>query len=140
MSTKAYPRIAKRYNLVWLSILTLGSIGYLVLNLSGETGTGLATTEVVRSLVVMVSGILAILGIAQDKLWAKWVAIAIYGFYIFLATEGLVSSISSGSALGTFNLINSSTLIVLRVWRVIVLFASLIGIVLLLRRSRMENN
>ncbi|UKP01558.1 hypothetical protein [Nostoc sp. UHCC 0870] len=134
---RTYNKAAKWYNLIYVSLITVGSLIALVYTALGIYGTDVAFVELLRLVAVVVAGILAVLGIARQKLWAKWLAIVVYGLYIFLAIEGLVSSFSTESA---FKLLSSNTLVVLRVWRVVTIIASLIGIVLLLKRPRTEED
>jgi hypothetical protein len=134
-----YTRAAKWYNLIYLLLLLFGAIGFLVSTALGVYGTGISTVEVFRSVAVGVAGILAILGIAKEKLWARWIAIAIHSLYIFLSIEGLVSSFSLEPALSAFNPIGSNAIIALRVGRVIMAIISLVGIILLLKKPHAKN-
>ncbi|NJK53858.1 MAG: hypothetical protein HC936_15585 [Leptolyngbyaceae cyanobacterium SU_3_3] len=123
---------------MYLVLLIVGSIGFLASTALGAYGTGVSTVDVFRLVVFVVAGILAILGISKEKLWARWFAIAIYSLYIFLSIEGMVSSFSSEPALRRFNLIGSNTLIALRAWRIIMVIVSLVGIILLLKKPHMR--
>ncbi|BAZ40075.1 hypothetical protein NIES4101_60360 [Calothrix sp. NIES-4101] len=130
-------KTAKLYSLIYLVLLTIGSLGFLTFTLLGIYETRVSTVEVFRSFAVVIAGILAILGIAKEKLWAKWFTIAIYSVYIFLSIAGIVNSFSSEPA---FNLVGANTLIALRFWRVIILLVSSVGIILLLKKPTSENN
>ncbi|KZL49378.1 hypothetical protein A2T98_13245 [Nodularia spumigena CENA596] len=126
---RTYTKVTKWYNLIYVSLITVGSIIVLVYD-----GTDVSVVEVLRLVTVVLAGILAILGIARQKLWAKWLAIAVYGLYIFSAIEGLVNSFLAEAAFKLF--ISSNILVVSRVGRVVAIVTSLIGVVLLLKKTR----
>lgn len=138
---KAYTRVARWYNLAYLVFITIGSIGYLIFTISGVYkvhGIDTSSEEIFRLVLVGIVGTIAILGIFQEKLWAKWFAIAIYGLYIFSAVEGMVGSFSLGHAYALF--MSNTTIILMRIWRLTIIIASLVGIALLLKKPRLGNN
>ncbi|EAW44913.1 hypothetical protein PN465_20405 [Nodularia spumigena CS-584] len=130
---RAYTKVTKWYNLIYVSLITVSSIIVLICTALGIY-TDVSVVEVLRLVTVILAGILAVLGIARQKLWAKWLAIAIYGLYIFLAIEGLVNSFLAEAAFKLF--ISSNILVVSRVGRVVAIVTSLIGVVLLLKKTR----
>jgi hypothetical protein len=138
--TKAYTKAARWYNLAYLGFIVMSSIGsYLILaNLAVFEDVGSDTsTEEVFLVLVGTAGIIAIIGIMQERAWAKWFAISIYASYIFSAIEGMLGSLGSGNAYG---LMSDATIVLMRINRLVAISFSLIGIVLLLKKPRIGNN
>jgi predicted membrane protein len=121
-------------------LIALGSISYVIFTAIGAygPGTGTSAIEVFRSVAIALAVLLGIVGIIQEKLWAKWFAIIAYGLYIFGAIEGIVNSFLTETALKLF--INPNTLIALRLGRLIAIVLLLVGVVLLLKKPRPEDN
>ncbi|MEA5465971.1 hypothetical protein VB741_19760 [Leptothoe sp. PORK10 BA2] len=119
-------------------LTTLGSISFVVFATFDVYKTDIPAIEVFRSVAIVLAGILGIVGIVQEKLWAKWFVIIVYGLYIFAAIEGIVNSFSTAAVLKLF--ISSNTLIGLRVGRLITIVMLLVGVVLLLKKPRLEAN
>jgi hypothetical protein len=135
--TRSYTRIARRYNLACLILITVGSIAYIVLNALGTYATSISVIETFRSAAVVGAGILAIYGIVGEKPWARWLIIAIYSLYLFLAIQGIINSFFLKN---TFSLLSSNTLIVVGMLRLIAIAVLLVGIILLLKKPRREEN
>jgi hypothetical protein len=131
VKARTYTRVAKRYNLTCLILITLGSIGSVILTALGTYGTSISVVETPRSVAVTVAGILAILGIIRERQWARWLIIAIYGLYIFLAIQGTIDSFLLKN---TFSLLSSNTLIVVGMLRLIAIAVLSVGIILLLKK------
>lgn len=135
---RSYTKIAKCYNLTCLVLITLGSISFVIFTVLGADGTNTSTREVFCSIAIALAGILGIIGIFQEKLWAKWLAIVIYSLCIFAAFEGIVNSFSAETAFKLF--INSNTLIALRIGRLILIIVLLVGGIFLLKKPHPEEN
>lgn len=71
VKTRAYTKLAKWYNLIWLGLITLGSIMLLIGNLLGAHEADLSNLDMLRSVAIMLTGAVAISGILQEKPWAK---------------------------------------------------------------------
>jgi len=138
MGARAYTKTARWYNLTCLVLITLGSIGFVISTVLGAYETSASALEVFRSVAIALAGILGIVGIIKEKLWAKWFAIVTYGLYIFAAIEGIVNSFSAEIAFKLFT--NSNTLIALRMGRLIVIVVLLVGVILLLQKPRPREN
>jgi hypothetical protein len=138
---QVYTKSGKWYSLIYLGIFTIGSLVYAVLAMLGTYGV-VSSGEIFRAGAIAIAGIMAIVGIIQGKSWVKWLAmflqnryaIAIYAFLIIVAIVGLFNSLQLGSGFSMFA--NSNTLMLLRVWRLIVILTSVIGIILLLQKPR----
>jgi uncharacterized membrane protein (DUF2068 family) len=85
------------------------------------------------SSVIGITGSIAIYGIARERLWAKWLAIAIHSSFICLATAGLISSLSIGTTSSLF-----PNFVLLRMLRVAVIIASFAGIALLWQKPKRD--
>ena len=138
MRARAYTKAARWYNLTCLVLTTLGSISLVVSVAFDVYKTDIPAIEVFRSVAIVLAGILGIVGIVQEKLWAKWFAIIAYGLCIFAVIEAIVNSFSTAAALKLF--ISSNTLIGVRVGRLIAIVMLLVGVVLLLKKPRLGAN
>jgi drug/metabolite transporter superfamily protein YnfA len=136
VSSKVYTRIARWYSFIYIGYITISSISYLVLSVLGYI-TDKSTIQVLSSVAIAIAGILAIWGIARDHLAAKWLAVAVYSFNIAVLIQALIHSYSLGRA---FSLFNSNIFIALKVFRLFMIIAALIGIILLLQKPSTEEN
>lgn len=139
MKARAHSKTAKWYNLICLVLITIGPIITVISAVFGTYdayGIEIPATEVLRLLAIASTGILGIVGMLQEKSWAKWFAIFAYGLCIFAVIEGMVNSFSLESA---FLVGDSNVLIVLRLVRLIVIGVLLAGAALLLKRPRPIN-
>jgi hypothetical protein len=134
--SRAYTKTARWYNLTCLAVITLGSIILVISTLLGTYETGGFTVEVFRSVAIALAGILGILGIFQEKLWAKWFAIISYGLCIFAIIEGIMNSLSARSS---FQIISPNVSVALGVMRLIVIVILLVGAIFLLRKPVRKN-
>jgi hypothetical protein len=129
--TGSYTYAARWYGLIFLSSVTLFSSLYLIL-----IGVGVYSTspiDLLRAAITVVLGVPVIIGLALQKRWAQWLAIALYGIYIFSALNGLIHSFSLKPG---FQLLSLTRIWTLRVWRLGLIVLSLIGIGLFFKKAR----
>jgi hypothetical protein len=138
MRTRTYTKTAKWYNLICLLLITLGSASLIISAVLYSNETRIFNVEILQSIAVAVAGFIGIVGIFQEKLWAKWFVLFVYGLYIFGAVKGLVSSFSIGAAFSLF--IDQNILIALQIVRLITIVVLLVGAVLLLKKPHSEGS
>ena len=121
---RLYTRRTKWYNLAYLAFITL--IWSTVVITPSPSVIG-----VILGSIIPVTGVAAIVGIILDKAWAKWAAIAAYGFLSFILTAGFVSSFlqpSLSSTLGEGGLRAS------RIMMILILAVTLLGMGSLMKK------
>jgi hypothetical protein len=130
---RTYTKVGKWYNLTYLGIIILSVVSRLLMIVSSANASQYSL-EVLRSLTILIVGMIAMFGIVREKPWAKWFAIAVYSLSILIMTYGLVVSFLMDSAFKRFDLISASALLALKIGRVMIITISLLGIFLILKK------
>lgn len=132
MIAKIYTKLGKWYSLVYLLLVALacatGAMINWIITRSHTAGseTSFATTFFLA--IASVVAVAAIVGIFQEKMWAKWITLGIYSWYIF----GNIYSIIQTSLLGSLGT-DARGLIVTQL---ITLLLPILGIIFLLEKPK----
>jgi hypothetical protein len=132
MTAKIYTKLGKWYSLVYLLLVALacatGAIINWIITRSHTAGgeTYFATTFFLA--IASVVAVAAILGIFQEKMWAKWITLGIYSWYIF----GNIHSIIQPSSLGSLGIDARG----FKVMQLIALLFPVLGIIFLLEKPK----
>jgi hypothetical protein len=134
MSAGTYTRLGKWYSVAYLGLLaSVFGIGAIIGIFAGDGFLALSMLWLTLPFTVLL--VVTIVGILRAKRWAKWIAIAVYGFFIFNGIQSLIISIS---VLSAFKLFNSTTTLLFRSMYVVAIVLSSLGIVLLLQKPRRD--
>jgi hypothetical protein len=136
---RTYTRIGKWYNLIYLGIIILSVVSRLLMIVFGANASQYIL-EGLRSLIILIVSLLAMFGIAREKPWARWFAIAIYSLSILLMAYGLVVSFSIDTAFRRLDLISASALLALKIGRITLILVSFVGIFLLLKKPQTQES
>lgn len=87
MTAKIYTKLGKWYNIVHLVVLALAwavvaMINWMITRNSPSGGETSFTATFILAIASFVA-VAAIVGIFQEKIWAKWITLGIYSWYIF---------------------------------------------------------
>jgi hypothetical protein len=132
MTAKIYTKLGKWYSLVYLLVVALACatsamINWMITrNHPADGETSFATTFFLA--IASVVAVAAIVGIFQEKMWAKWITIGIYSWYIF----GSIHSIIQPSLLGSLGIDARG----LKVMQLIALLFPVLGIIFLLEKPK----
>lgn len=132
MNAKIYTKLGKWYSLVYLLLVALACATGAIINwiitrsqtAAGETS--FATTFFLA--IASVVAVAAIVGIFQEKIWAKWITLGIYSWYIF----GSIHSIIQPSLLGSLGIDARG----FKVTHLIALLFPVLGIIFLLEKPK----
>ncbi|MBG1242286.1 hypothetical protein [Nostoc sp. NZL] len=126
MVTKIYTKVGKFYSMAYLGLVALGfaanAIIWIMIARNNTAGNEISITT------IFFLAIATIVGIFKEKVWAKWITIAIYSWYIFGITQTIISVYLSGSSV-----ISRTSF---KVIHLIALILPVLGIVLLLQRPK----
>ncbi|MEO0532333.1 MAG: hypothetical protein AAF215_00490 [Cyanobacteria bacterium P01_A01_bin.123] len=139
MRARTYTKVAKWYNLACLAFTTLSSVILLTSIVLDPYNFGTTTDQVFRSIAITLAGIAGIVGMIQDKQWAKWVTIFVYGLYIFAAIQGLIISFSLDPVHILF-LLDKNRVIALRLVHLTAILMFSIGVILFLQKPHLRGN
>ncbi|MBD2521312.1 hypothetical protein [Nostoc sp. FACHB-133] len=132
MTAKIYTKLGKWYSLVYLLLVALacatGAMISWIITRSQTAGseTSFATTFFLA--IASVIAVAAIVGIFQEKMWAKWITLGIYSWYIF----GNIHSIIQPSLLGSLETDARG----FKVMQLIALLFPVLGIIFLLEKPK----
>ncbi|MEJ6484167.1 hypothetical protein N0Y54_23110 [Nostoc punctiforme UO1] len=132
MIAKIYTKLGKWYSLVYLLLVALtcaasAMINWIIIRSQAAGGeTSFATTFFLA--IASVVAVAAIVGIFQEKMWAKWITLGIYSWYIF----GNIYSIIQPSLLGSLGTDARG----FKVMQLIVLLFPVLGIIFLLEKPK----
>ena len=95
---------------------------------NNTAGNEISLTAIFFIAIAIVVVVATIVGIFQEKMWAKWITIAIYSWYIFRIIEAILSLyLSASSAIDTR---------LLKVIHLIALIFPVLGIIFLLEKPK----
>ncbi|MBC1220051.1 hypothetical protein GNF10_28690 [Nostoc sp. UCD121] len=131
MTAKIYTKLGKWYSLVYLLLVALACaagamINWIITRSQTASGETFATTFFLA--IASVVAVAAIVGIFQEKMWAKWITLGIYSWYIF----GSIHSIIQPSLLGSLGIDARG----FKVTHLIALLFPVLGIIFLLEKPK----
>ncbi len=134
MVTKIYTKVAKLYSIAYLGLVALScavnAIIWIMIFQNNAAGNEISLTTIFFVAIVALVVVATIVGIFKEKMWAKWITIAIYSWYIF----GIFHT--------TFSVYLSGSSVIDKTWFKVMLLIGLIlpvlGIVLLLQKPKQK--
>ncbi len=132
MVTKSYTKVAKLYSIAYLGLVALSyaanAMIWIMIFQNNTAGNEISFTTIFFLAIATLVVAAAIVGLFREKMWAKWITIAIYSWYIF----GIIHTIINGYL--------SASSVIDRTWfkaiYLIALIFPVLGIVLLLQKPK----
>ncbi|MFW9257177.1 hypothetical protein A4S05_33205 [Nostoc sp. KVJ20] len=132
MVTKIYTKVAKLYSIAYLGLVALScavnAIIWIMIFKNNAAGNEISFTSIFFVTITALVVVAAIVGIFQEKMWAKWITLGIYSWYIF----GNIHSIIQTSLLGSLGIDSKG----LKVMNLIALIFPVLGIIFLLEKPK----
>ncbi|MFS0513556.1 hypothetical protein ACEYW6_02375 [Nostoc sp. UIC 10607] len=132
MVTKIYTKVGKFYSMAYLGLVALGfaanAIIWIMIARNNTAGNEISFTTIFFLAIATFVTVATIVGIFKEKVWAKWITIAIFSWYIFGITQTIISVYLSGSSV-----ISRTSF---KVIHLIALILPVLGIVLLLQKPK----
>lgn len=129
---KVYTKIGKLYSIAYLGLVVLGctatAIIWVMIARSNTAGSEISLTAIFFLAIAVLAAVSTIVGICQEKMWAKWITIAIYSWYIFGIIRVIINAYFSQDIVINITLF--------KVIHLIALILPVLGIILLLQKPK----
>ncbi|MCC5600295.1 hypothetical protein [Nostoc favosum] len=132
MVTKIYTKVGKLYSIVYLGLIALACVAnaiiWILIARNNTAGSEISLTAIFFPAIAALVAVATIVGIFQEKVWAKWITIAIYSWYIFHIIQTIIRVYFSAQFV--------TNLTLFQVIHLIALTLPVLGIVLLLQKPK----
>lgn len=129
---KVYTKLGKLYSIVYLGLVALAcaatAIIWVMIARNNTAGSEISLTPIFFLPIAVLVAVFTIVGICQEKMWAKWITIAIYSWYIFSIIQAIINVYLSPKSVINITLFKSIHLIAL--------ILPVLGIILLLQKPK----
>ena len=92
---KIYTKVGKLYSIAYLGLVALACAGtaiiWIMIARNNTAGSEISLTPVFFLAFAVLVAVSTIVGICQEKMWAKWITIAIYSWYIFSIIQAILN-------------------------------------------------
>lgn len=92
---KIYTKVGKLYSIAYLGLVALACAGtaiiWIMIARNNTAGSEISLTPVFFLAIAVLVAVSTIVGICQEKMWAKWITIAIYSWYIFSIIQAIIN-------------------------------------------------
>lgn len=129
---KVYTKLGKFYSIAYLGLVVLScavtAIIWVMIARSNTPGSEISLTAIFFLAIAVLVAVSTIVGICQEKMWAKWITIAIYSWYIFSIIRIIINAYFSQGIVINITLF--------KVIHLIALIIPILGIILLLQKPK----
>ena len=129
---KVYTKLGKLYSIAYLGLVALAcatsAIIWVIIARNNTAGSEISLTPIFFLAFAVLVAVSTIVGICQEKMWAKWITIAIYSGYIFSIIRVIINAYFSQDIV-----INITSF---KVIHLIALILPILGIILLLQKPK----
>ncbi|MCC5655993.1 hypothetical protein LC608_03130 [Nostoc sp. XA010] len=129
---KIYTKLGKLYSIAYLGLVALAcaatAIIWVMIARNNTAGSEISLTPIFFLAITVLVAVSTIVGICQEKMWAKWITIAIYSWYIFSIIRVIINAYFSQDIV-----INITSF---KVIHLIALILPILGIILLLQKPK----